>query len=93
MCRRRGRVLAALDPLTPLLEQPADIRVTGEQALPAGDRHSIKQTDWTYALMMYISDALGVNCTYCHNSHSFADWESSPPTRVRRGTASTWCGT
>jgi len=71
------------DPMTELLVHPADIRMTGEQALPAGNRHSIKQTYTTYALMMYMSGALGVNCTYCHNTHSFADWESSPPTRVK----------
>ena len=27
----------------------------------------IKQTEQTYGLMMHMSQALGVNCTYCHN--------------------------
>jgi photosynthetic reaction center cytochrome c subunit len=46
----------------------ADIRVNGTTALPTGNRHSIKQTEFTYSLMMHMSTALGVNCTYCHNS-------------------------
>ena len=32
--------------------------------------------------MMNFSQALGVNCDYCHNTRSFADWPSSPPQRV-----------
>ena len=26
--------------------------------------------------------ALGVNCTYCHNTRNFRDWDGSPPQRV-----------
>lgn len=70
------------DPFTPFLEGDASIRVEATQALPGTDLHSIKQTDWTYALMMHFSQALGVNCTYCHNSRSFADWSQSSPQRV-----------
>jgi len=32
--------------------------------------------------MMHMSTSLGVNCTYCHNSRAFAEWELSPPQRV-----------
>jgi photosynthetic reaction center cytochrome c subunit len=70
------------DPLTPFLEQSTEIRVQARQALPGTDRNSIKQTDWTYALMMYFSTSLGVNCDYCHNSRAFADWSQSTPQRV-----------
>ena len=42
----------------------------------------IKQTEWTYALMIIISQALGVNCTYCHNTRSFAEWDASTPQRT-----------
>ncbi len=70
------------DPFTPYLENAEPIRVQSTEALPAGDRSSIKQTDWTYALMMHMSNALGVNCTYCHNSRAFGDWAQSPPQRV-----------
>ena len=71
------------DPFTPYLEGDADIRMAGDTALPTGNRKSIKQTEWTYSLMMHFSQSLGVNCTYCHNSRAFANWEQSPPTRLK----------
>jgi photosynthetic reaction center cytochrome c subunit len=70
------------DPFTPFLEQDKDIRVVSQTALPAGDHQSIKQTEWTYSLMMNFSQSLGVNCTFCHNSRSFTDWSQSTPQRV-----------
>jgi photosynthetic reaction center cytochrome c subunit len=75
------------DPFTPFLYQAKDIRVVSTTALPSGDHQSVKQTEWTYALMMHISQALGVNCTYCHNSRSFASWDGSTPQR-----ATAWYG-
>ena len=33
-------------------------------------------------LMMHMSDGLGVNCTFCHNSRQFSSWEESRPQRV-----------
>jgi len=70
------------DPFTPFLLDSLDIRVNGNTALPSGNRHSIKQAEWTYGLMTHMSSALGVNCTYCHNSQSFSNWEGNPPQRV-----------
>jgi len=71
------------DPLTPfLINGDNNIRIEGTTALPSGNLTSIKQTDWTYALMMNISQSLGVNCTYCHNTRQFADWSQSTPQRV-----------
>lgn len=70
------------DPFTPLLLGTEDIRVNGTTALPTGNRHSIKQAEWTYSLMTHMSTSLGVNCTYCHNSRSFANWAESPPQRI-----------
>jgi photosynthetic reaction center cytochrome c subunit len=32
--------------------------------------------------MMHMSDSLGVNCTYCHNSRAWYSWEQSHPQRV-----------
>ena len=32
--------------------------------------------------MVHMSDALGVNCTTCHNSRDFADWSQSTPQRA-----------
>ncbi len=80
------------DPFTPFLTTPKsglndDIRVIGPTALQTGNRRSTKQTEYTYGLMMHMSKALGVNCTYCHNSRSFAEWDTSTP---QRGTA--WYG-
>lgn len=70
------------DPLTPFLLESKPIRVAGTAALPEGNRSSIKQTEWTYGLMMHMSDSLGVNCTFCHNTQSFGNWETSPPQRT-----------
>jgi photosynthetic reaction center cytochrome c subunit len=70
------------DPFTPFLDQANEIRVIGLTALPEGNRTSIKQAEWTYGLMMQISDALGVNCTFCHNSRSFFAWDQSTPKRT-----------
>ena len=75
------------DPFTPYLEKDYPIRVQGEQALPGSNRHSIKEAEWTWSLMMHFSQSLGVNCTYCHNSRSFSDWSQSTPQRV-----SAWYG-
>ena len=89
-----GMASLPVDPLTPFLDQSNDIRVISQTALPDGDRHSIKQTEWTYALMIHMSKSLGVNCTYCHNSRAFTDWDQSTgPSVPRRGTASEWSGT
>jgi len=81
--------LAALpnDPFTPFLLGADEIRIVGGTPLPTGNRKSIKQAEWTYGLMTHISEALGVNCTYCHNSRSFASWDSSTPQR-----ATAWYG-
>jgi photosynthetic reaction center cytochrome c subunit len=76
-----GLTSLPFDPFTPFLLQANEIRVVSTTALPSGDRKSIKQTEWTYALMMHISQALGVNCTFCHNTRSFAEWDASTPQR------------
>ncbi|MGQ0700945.1 MAG: photosynthetic reaction center cytochrome PufC [Panacagrimonas sp.] len=70
------------DPFSSLLVGDDGIRTVSTTALPAGNRSSIKQTEWTYGLMIHMSQSLGVNCTYCHNSRSFTSWDSSPPTRA-----------
>ena len=69
------------DAFTPFLDEANPIRVISTTALPAGNRASTKQTEWTYSLMTHMSESLGVNCTYCHNSRSFFAWDQSPPTR------------
>jgi photosynthetic reaction center cytochrome c subunit len=70
------------DPFTPFLLGSQDIRVNGPTPLPSGNRHSIKQAEWTYGLMTHLSQSLGVNCTYCHNTRSFQSWDGNPPQRA-----------
>jgi photosynthetic reaction center cytochrome c subunit len=70
------------DPFTRLLLDEQNIRVISNDALPDGNRTSIKQTEGTYALMVHMSQSLGVNCTYCHNTRSFAVWDASTPKRT-----------
>lgn len=70
------------DPFTPFLLESENIRVAGVEALPAGNRQSIKQTEWTYGLMMHMSKSLGVNCTQCHNTRALGSWDNSSPPRV-----------
>ena len=72
------------DPFTPFLagtKADPDVRVYSSTALPTGNRHSIKQAEFTYGLMMHMSGALGVNCTFCHNTQSFQSW-NGPTQRV-----------
>lgn len=71
------------DPFTPyFLGTGESIRVAATTALPAGYVDTINRTEKTYGLMMHMSDGLGVNCTFCHNSRSFGDWQNSTPQRV-----------
>ncbi len=70
------------DPFTPYLEHAVNIRVQGDTALPTGNLSTIKQTEWTYSLMVHFAQSLGVNCTYCHNTESFGNWATSSPARV-----------
>jgi photosynthetic reaction center cytochrome c subunit len=70
------------DPLTPFLLGHKPILVEGNTALPTGNRMSIQQTNWTYALMMHYATSLGVNCDFCHNTRAVGDWSESTPQRV-----------
>jgi photosynthetic reaction center cytochrome c subunit len=77
-----GSTSLPYDALTPYLEHDEPIRVQSTTALPTDNMSSIKQTEWTYSLMMMFSKSLGVNCEYCHNSRAFGDWTQSSPARV-----------
>jgi photosynthetic reaction center cytochrome c subunit len=70
------------DPMSRLFGDEGEIRVVTPTALPSGNPAVIKDAEETYGLMMHISGALGVNCTYCHNTRSFASWEMSTPQRT-----------
>jgi len=67
----------------PFLASDEGVRVISTEPLPIDNRLSIKQTEYTYGLMMHISTALGVNCTHCHNTRSMADWSTSPLVRAQ----------
>jgi photosynthetic reaction center cytochrome c subunit len=74
-------------PLRPYLAGEENIRVQATVPVGSPNRSSIKQTEWTYSLMIHMSNALGVNCTFCHNSRSMGEWNTSPQTR-----ATAWYG-
>ncbi|MBS2012419.1 MAG: photosynthetic reaction center cytochrome c subunit [Deltaproteobacteria bacterium] len=67
--------------LRPYLAGEEEIRVQSTVAIGSDNRASIKQTEWSYSLMIHMSKSLGVNCTFCHNSRSMGSWETSPATR------------
>ena len=70
------------DPLTDYLLKDDDIRIVGTTALQSGNRHSIYQAQDTYSLMMVMSESLGVNCSFCHYTAAFYNWDTSTPQRV-----------
>ncbi len=70
------------DPLTPFLDQSNEIRITGTKPLAGSNPASLKQAEWTFGLMAYISDSLGVGCNFCHNTRAFNDWKQSTPQRA-----------
>lgn len=58
------------------------IRVQDQVAITNTFDKTIQDTEWTYGLMMHITQSLGVNCTLCHNSRAFGAWDQSSPQRV-----------
>jgi photosynthetic reaction center cytochrome c subunit len=84
--KEAGLTSLPFDPFTPFLKEAAPIRVNGNEAMAGvganANRASLKQTDYTYSLMVHMSESLGVNCTYCHNTRNFQSWEESRPQRV-----------
>lgn len=68
--------------LTSYLLDAENIRVHSTTALPSGNDASIQMTERSYGLMIHMSESLGVNCTTCHNSRAFNDWNQSNPQRV-----------
>lgn len=89
-----GSTSMTVDPFTDLIGGAnAGIRVQGVKALPDKANRpgvttaSMQSTEKTYALMIHMSEGLGVNCTFCHNSRSFGNWTQSTPQRT-----SAWYG-
>ncbi len=75
------------DPMSDYLLRDENIRVIGGTALQSGNRHSIYEAQDTYSLMMVMSESLGVNCTFCHYTPAFYNWDMSTPQR-----ATAWYG-
>lgn len=70
------------------LKASDDLRVVpATRVLHGPGMASMQATESTYGFMMHISQGLGVNCTYCHNTRSFVDWDQSTPQR-----ATAWYG-
>lgn len=80
--KSNGLTGMSVDPFTPHLFDDEKIRVQSTTALPAAAKASIQQTEQTYSLMIHMSEALGVNCTFCHNSRNWGSWKESNPQRV-----------
>lgn len=73
------------DPFSAYLLKDNRIRQISQTALPQGingNGSSTQATEATYGFMMHMSDSLGVNCAYCHNSRNFSNWQESPPQRA-----------
>lgn len=79
-----GYTALPADPLTYYLtgDNLERISVASDPWQPVWDQGSIQKTEYTYGLMFHLSDSLGVNCTYCHNSRSFYAWDESRPQRL-----------
>lgn len=70
------------DAFTPFLLGDQDIRNISTTWHPGQNADDVRISEWTYSLMVHMSQGLGVNCTFCHNSRAFASWEQSPPQRL-----------
>lgn len=81
-----GRTSMPQNALENYLLGDKEIRVHALEALPTlgtyEDGTGTKETEGTWALMMHMSESLGANCSTCHNSRAFNDWDQSPPQRV-----------
>lgn len=59
------------------------VRLASDGPFPTEDHNvSIQETEMAYAFMISWSQALDVNCTYCHQTASFRSWDISTPARA-----------
>lgn len=66
----------------PKVDQNIRVQSTGMHP-SAANRTSVMATENSYAVMMHASQALGVNCAFCHNTQSFQSWAISTPQRAK----------
>ena len=57
------------------------IAVQSTTVEPSGTVSSRVEAKRIYEMMMTISDGIGVNCGYCHNTRNFQSWAESTPYR------------
>ena len=60
-------------------DQP--IAVNSETVEPGPTLHSWPEATRIYEMMMQMTDGIGVNCGFCHQSRAFNDWNQSTPYR------------
>jgi len=77
-----GNTVLPVTALDDYLLHDDNVRVAGPTALQGGNRHSVYQARDTYGLMMVMSESLGVNCTFCHYTPAFYNWDTSTPQRA-----------
>jgi photosynthetic reaction center cytochrome c subunit len=63
------------------------VGVASDSAYPGTNPLTTRHAEDSYGIMMHVSQSLGVNCTYCHNSQSFRSWSLSSAQR-----ATAWYG-
>lgn len=74
-----------VDPFSRYLteKETASVRLASAGPFPGdGEAASFVDSESTYAMMLNWSQALDVNCAYCHNTSSYQDWSISTPQRV-----------
>lgn len=70
------------DPFALIGKGSGAIRVQTASAFPVGNPKGTMDAEHTFSLMIHMSKGLGVNCTYCHNSRAFAEWDQSAAPRT-----------
>ena len=69
------------DSLAEYLYDDQPIAVQSSTALKSGTIASSIEAKRIYEVMMTMSDGIGANCGYCHNSRAFQSWAESTPYR------------
>jgi photosynthetic reaction center cytochrome c subunit len=77
-----SRSLGPSNALSDFLLDAKPIRIVSTEPLANGSTSHIQDARATYSLMAVMSESLGVNCTFCHNSRAFYSWDQSTPKRV-----------
>lgn len=71
------------EPFSSYILENHPARIQGKTGLPNGNMQPLQETENVYSFMNHFSKSLGVNCTYCHNSRAFSDWNQSRPQRAQ----------